>query len=166
MSAQQAISAALRAGIGIEVDSGDLVLEAPEEIPADIIAGFKRHKPEIPRMLRAAVYPEPRIVREPPFGSDGVPERYRAAWQALLAQCPPSVTPYVWEAAIYDGADLFGWWGAELDRFHWPPGDLFDVPYDGRRGGLAWFIRGDPVVALGPAKAFTQARRVFERMRS
>jgi hypothetical protein len=111
-------------------------------------------------------HPSPRIVMKAHFGFDGVPPCYASAWQALLSQCPAGVGLYVWEAAIYDGADLFGWWGAELDRFHWPPGDLFDVPYDGRRGGLAWFIRGDPVVALGPAKAFTQARRVFERMRS
>jgi hypothetical protein len=47
-----------------------------------------------------------RIIREPPFGSDGIPKLYE--WQAVLARHPPGVRPIVWEAAIYDAALLFG----------------------------------------------------------
>lgn len=112
-------------------------------------------------------HPSPRFVmKDHHFGFDGVPVRFASAWAALLFQCPARVDLYVWEAAIYDGADLFGWWGAELDRLRWPPDDLFDIPYDGQCGGLAWFIRGDPVVSLGPTKAFTRAGRIFERKKS
>jgi hypothetical protein len=110
--------------------------------------------------------PSPRIVMKAHFGIDGVPACYASAWAVLLSQRPARVDLYVWEAAIYDGADLFGWWGAELDRLRWPPDDLFDIPYDGQCGGLAWFIRGDPVVSLGPTRAFTRAGRIFERKKS
>jgi hypothetical protein len=55
--------------------------------------------------------------------------------------------------------------GAELNRLHWTPGNLFDVPHDGRQGGLAWFLHGEHVVALGPGRAFTETR-VFDRARS
>jgi hypothetical protein len=104
--------------------------------------------------------PAPRIVREPPFGSDGVPARYTSAWEALLAQCPPSVATVVWESAIYDAADLFGFWGAELDRLRWPASSLFDVP-----DGLVWFLKGQHVLALGAERAFTQTGRVFDQKR-
>jgi hypothetical protein len=120
---------------------------------------------EIPRTDLG--HPSPRIVmKDHHCGFDGVPVRFASAWAALLFQCPARVDLYVWEAAIYDGADLFGWWGAELDRLRWPPDDLFDIPYDEQCGGLAWFIRGDPVVSLGPTKAFTRAGRIFERKKS
>ncbi len=100
-------------------------------------------------------------MRESPFGSGKVPERYLAAWQALLAQCPPSAKPIVWEAAIYDAATLFGDFGTLLVEYGWTPADLFDVPRDG--GGLAWFIKGNPVVAIGRAMAQLQDGRIWRR---
>jgi hypothetical protein len=105
----------------------------------------------------------PRIVKDPHFGCDHVPARYVAVWEALLAQRPPRIELYVWESAIYDAADLFGWWGAELARLGWPADAIFALPHDGKPGGLAWFSRGDPVVSLGPHRAFTQAGRIFDR---
>src|SRR5262249_54153051 len=89
------------------------------------------------------------IVKVPPFGCDTVPERFNAAWEAMLAQCPPGVRPIVWQAATTDAADLFGYWGLQLKNLGFVPGDLFDVPHDGRQGGLAWFKKGSPVLALG-----------------
>jgi hypothetical protein len=105
----------------------------------------------------------PRIVREPPFGSDGVPSRYLTAWHDLLAQCPPGVKPLIWEATIYDAASLFGMWGEELVRLGWVRGDLFDVPREGKTGGLAWAIKGGFVVTLGPERVFLQDGRIFDR---
>jgi len=51
-------------------------------------------------------------MKDPHFGFDGVPACYASAWAALLSQCPAGVDLYVWEAAIYASADLFGWGGA------------------------------------------------------
>jgi len=55
------------------------------------------------------------------FGFDGVPVRFASGWTTLLSQCPARVDLYVWEAAIYDGADFFGWWGPNLIGFAGPP---------------------------------------------
>jgi len=103
----------------------------------------------------------PAIRRELPFGSDSVPARYQAAWQAMLTQCPSGVTPFVWEAAIYDAALLFGDFGSLLDEYRWTPGDLFDVPHDDGPGGLSWFIKGSPVVAIGRSMAQCQDGRIW-----
>jgi hypothetical protein len=71
---------------------------------------------------------------------------------------PPGVRPIEWQAAICDAADLFSWWGVELARLRWTAGNIFDAP-----GGLAWLIKSDPVVALGPERAFTRGGRIFDR---
>jgi hypothetical protein len=135
------------------------------------IAGFKKSVAEVASVALSPSpnedfvgHPAPQIMKETPFGSDGVPTRYLAAWQALLSQCPVvGVRVIEWEMAIYDSAALFAIWGAELDRLHWTPGDLFDVPHDGKQGGLAWFLRGEHVLALGPKRAFTETGRIFDR---
>ena len=106
----------------------------------------------------------PRIICEPPFGSDGIPPRYAVGWDRLLSRCPPGVRPIEWQAAICDAADLFGWWGAELARLDWAPANLFEPPQGGS-GGLVWAIKGHPVMALGPDKAFLRDGRIFERRR-
>jgi hypothetical protein len=43
-------------------------------------------------------------------------------------------------------------WGKLADSFGWSPGDLFDVPRDGAMG-LAWWLKGRTVTALGPEHA-------------
>jgi hypothetical protein len=164
MKAREALTSAARHGVEVRLDGENLTLEAATAPPDAVIAAIKQNKPEIVALLRApAAYPAPRIVKEPPFGCDQVPARYVSALEALLAQRPPRIELYVWESAIYDAADLFGWWGAELARLGWPADAIFALPHDGEPGGLAWFIRGDPVVSLGPHRAFTQAGRIFDQ---
>jgi hypothetical protein len=41
--------------------------------------------------------------------------------------------------------------------------DLFAVPRNGTRGGLLWFIKGSPVVAIGQTAAFVQDGRIYRR---
>ena len=127
MTAIEALAAARASGVHIRLDGGDLVLEADDGIPADVIDALRRHKAEALAILRP--HPSPRIRKEPPFGSDKVPERFEAAWQALLAHCPPGGKPFVWEAAIHDCAVLFGDFGRLLDEYRWAPDDLFAVPH-------------------------------------
>jgi hypothetical protein len=103
--------------------------------------------------------PHPRIVKEPPFGSDGVPARYRAAWDVLLAQCPAEMEPFVWETAMYDAARLFGDFGIELERLAWSPDDLFGMPH-----GVVWFVKGNYIAAIGSATVeLTNGRMWFNR---
>jgi len=106
----------------------------------------------------------PRRIRcEFPWGLDHVPARHQPAWEALFVRCPPDVTPYVWQGAIFDAAGLFGDFGALIDEYRWAPIDLFDVPHDGRPGGLIWFIKGSPVIAIGRGMAQCQDGRIWRR---
>jgi hypothetical protein len=50
----------------------------------------------------------------------------------------------------------------ELDRLHWPAAAIIAIPHDGK-AGLAWFLNGEHVVALGPERAFFQDGRIFDR---
>lgn len=103
-------------------------------------------------------WPEPKIAGNPPFGADHVPNRYQAGWQALLAGCPPWAAPGQWEMAIFSTRDLFAEWGAELLRLNWQPNDIFD-----RWQGVAWYLQGKHVTALGVRHAFLEDGRIFER---
>jgi hypothetical protein len=104
-------------------------------------------------------WPAPKIVpQNPHFGTDRVPARYEAGWQTLLAGCPPWATEWQWAEAISSCRDLFGEWGAELLRLNWPAKDIFD-----RWHGLAWFLRGQHVTAIGARHAFLEDGRIFER---
>jgi hypothetical protein len=104
---------------------------------------------ELTKPTKLASWPAPKIAKTSPFGANEVPSRYRDGWQALLAGCPPWAAPWQWETAIFDIRNLFGEWGAELLRLSWQPNDIFD-----RWHGLAWFLRGQHVTAIGPRHAF------------
>jgi hypothetical protein len=54
MSAAQALSVARAAGIHLEVDGDDLLLEASSPPPADVLDLLTRHKADVLRMLRPA----------------------------------------------------------------------------------------------------------------
>jgi hypothetical protein len=99
----------------------------------------------------------PRVGAEPPFG--GLHPRYGPAFEALCAQCPAGVDSFAWWVAAFDAAATLSFWGMELARLNWASADLFAPD------GLAWRLKGDPVVAIGPRRAFTQAGRMFERGR-
>jgi TubC N-terminal docking domain len=111
LSALTIIKEAADCGVRLNLNGDSLALKATTNPPASLLANIKAHKAEIVALLRQEAdeatnaatsrppwwpEPHPRIVRELPFGSDGVPERYRAAWQALLSQCPAGVDLYVW----------------------------------------------------------------------
>jgi hypothetical protein len=164
LSAQAVLKDAADRGVCVSLNGDNLAFKATVRPPPELLANLKMHKAEIVALLRnEAAHPKPRIVREPPFGSDSVPERFIAAWQALISHRPLGVDVYAWEAAIYDGAALFGDFGKLLDDYRWTPNDLFAVPRDGRPGGLAWFIKGSPVTALGRVIAQTQDGRIFHK---
>ena len=54
MSAAEALKAARAAGIHLEIDSHDLVLEASLPPPAAVLDALSRHKAEIMALLRPA----------------------------------------------------------------------------------------------------------------
>src|SRR5262245_41956501 len=112
-------------------------------------------EPKTVATVAPAITLAPRIGAEPPFG--GLHPRYGPAFEALCAQCPAGVDCFAWSAAACDAAATLSFFGTELARLNWTSADLF-AP-----NGLAWWLKGDAVVAIGPRRAFTQSRRVFER---
>jgi hypothetical protein len=178
MSAAACLEKAIASGVKLYVEAGRLRGRGARPEP-DLAATLREHEAEIVALLasresaaqparpsRAPVtpaptdgpWPEPKIIGSPPFGVDHVPSRYEAGWQNLLASCPSWAAPWQWDVAIFSCRDLFGEWGAELLRLDWKPEDLFD-----RWHGLAWFLRGQHVTAIGARRAFLEDGRIFER---
>jgi hypothetical protein len=169
MSAAAIIQRALEDGLSLEVTERDTIKVIGPRVAAnrwapELVANKLAILAEL-RQTGALPWPAPRIKREEPFGLDHVPERYQTACRSLLSQCPASVGPFVWEAAKHDAAILFGDFGRLLGEYQWPPGDLFDVPHNGKSGGLVWFIKGSPVTAVGHGMAQTQDGRIWLRAR-
>jgi|GEM_PF-6105135 len=55
-------------------------------------------------------------------------------------------------------------WRNRAVEFGWTPGDLFDVPNETGKCGLAWFLHGDSVRSLEPDGAFMESGRVFDKL--
>jgi hypothetical protein len=117
-------------------------------------------RPKVPDATTGGPWTEPAITKDPHFGVDKVPSRYEPSWRQLLATCPSWATEQQCTAAIFGCRDLFGEWGAELLRLDWRAEDIFD-----RWRGLAWFLKGTSVMAIGPCHAFLHDGRIFERRR-
>jgi hypothetical protein len=112
---------------------------------------------EVSETAETAAPTLPRVIAEPPFG--GLHPRYGPAFEALCAECPPGADPFAWWVAAFDAASMLSFWGMELARFGWTSTDLFAAP-----DGLVWSLCGDPVVAIGSRRAFTQGGRMFKRV--
>ena len=95
---------------------------------------------------------EAEIEERKGMASDSVPEPYLDAWARFQLQCPGGVTEQAWRQAIDDAGRFLDQWGKLADSFGWTPGNLFDVPRDGAMG-LAWWLKGRAVTALGPEHA-------------
>ena len=105
---------------------------------------------------------EAEIEERKGMASDSVPEPYLDAWARFQLQCPGGVTEQAWRQAIDDAGRFLDQWGKLADSFGWTPGNLFDVPRDGAMG-LAWWLKGRTVSALGPEHACVGQDRVTRR---
>ena len=93
-----------------------------------------------------------------------VPPAYHDAWARLRVQKPWAVSDDEWRAAMADAGTLLDQWGSLAVEFQWLPRYLFDVPDDGRPGGLVWSLNGEVVSALRPEQAVMGSWRVFDRI--
>ena len=98
------------------------------------------------------------------MSSGSVPDAYLDAWARLQVQRPATVSEDEWQLAVNDAGLFLNRWVSLAVEFQWSPGDLFDVPRDGRQGGLVWFLKGEKVRALGLEHAVTESGRTFDRM--
>src|SRR5204862_2891395 len=76
---------------------------------------------------------------------DSVPEPYLDGWARLQCQKPMRVSGAEWRRALDDAGRFLDQWGSLAVEFDWSPGDLFDVPRDGKHGGPVWFLGGETV---------------------
>jgi hypothetical protein len=74
--------------------------------------------------------------------------RYLDGWARLQCRRPAGVPEEVWRQAINDGGRFLDRWGSRANELGWTPGDLFDVPCDGKEGGLVWELAGKAVIRL------------------
>jgi CubicO group peptidase (beta-lactamase class C family) len=95
--------------------------------------------------------------------ADRVPACYLGTWARLNCQKPTSVSEAAWRLVLDDGGRFLDSWGADAATMLWTAGELFDVPHDGRAGGLVWQLKGERVGALGEERARLTGGRTIGR---
>ena len=81
--------------------------------------------------------------------ADNCPAPYADIFARLNHQRPLAVSTQEWDCAVNDAGLFLDAWGALAVEFEWTAGDLFEVPREGRPGGLIWQAKGEHVEALG-----------------
>jgi hypothetical protein len=100
------------------------------------------------------------------LAADRVPPVFLDAWARLNCQKPASLSEAEWRLALDDGGRFLDGWGADAATMLWTASELFDVPHDGRPGGLVWQLKGERVGALGEERArLTDGRTIGRRAR-
>jgi hypothetical protein len=167
LSAQAILKEAADLGVSVSLDGEHLSLKAAQKPPPALLAALQKHKSKILSLLRSDCCTEPNeaaLEERAALASGSVPEQYLDAWARLQCQKPRQVSVADWRQAIDAARRFLDKWGSIADTFGWSPGDLFDVPREGRPGGLAWFLAGETVRALGPEHAITTSDRVYDRL--
>jgi hypothetical protein len=170
MSAVTAMRIARAAGIELELDSDDLLLQAAAPPPASIIDLLARHKPEIIVLLRQSG-PRTAIIAD----NAGVPQQWVDGYTRLRAMpTPEGITERDWQAMIDGAGRLLGQWGGKLSATGWTAEDIFGIHRVAPIGrldlaGLARFLIRFEVVDLTDEHAILMndrgARHAYRRRR-
>jgi hypothetical protein len=162
--ARRLIHYARQDGLALEIKGRRLVIIIGSKSNTDLLGELWKHEAAIIAALELPTWhprPFPKIEALPPFGTEEPGQRFEKAFRDFCQQCPPGVPFSRWEQAAFDAASLFGMWGTQLTALGFMPGDMLDVPRDGKQVGLAWFMRGSPVMALGKGMAQLQDGRIW-----
>jgi TubC N-terminal docking domain len=149
LSALAIIKEAAKCGVRVSLNGDSLALKAVTKPPADLLAKLRAHKSEVIAQLRqeaCAAHPaEPDVVEieERAAMAGGVPGPYLYTWARLQYQRPFGASDQEWWQVIDDAGRFLDQWGSRAVEFGWTAGDLFDVPRDGKPGGLVWFLGGE-----------------------
>jgi hypothetical protein len=171
LSALAIIKEAADCGVRINLNGDRLALNAVTKPSASLLAKLKQHKAEIVAVLlqeAGIAWPEPDEVdleERKAMAMASVPEPYLDTWARLQCQKPMRVSDDDWRQAIDDAGRFLDQWGSLAVEFQWAPADLFDVPRDGRPGGLLWWLAGETVRSLGPEHAVTASDQGWRRAR-
>jgi hypothetical protein len=174
MSAAEALKAARVAGIQLEIDGDDLVLEASVPPPSAVIDLLSSHKASIVALLRRAedgwsaedqqvFFDERASVIE---FDGGAPRAWAEALARLDPALPPCDTPPKrWLRFIDDcGRFLDDGWAICADALSWGPLDLFGCDRERPFArvdhlGLLWLLNGSAVVELHRDRAIVENKR-------
>jgi hypothetical protein len=96
------------------------------------------------------------------LAADSVPAIYLDAWARLQCQRPLLATGDDWRRAIDDAGLFLDAWGADAEEMQWGAGVLFDVPREGRPGGLVWQLKGERVEVMAAGHVRLNDGRVIE----
>ena|SRR5438477_193030 len=138
MIAQRLIEDARAAGLSIEVEGADLIVEADCEMPPDLLAELRQHKAEL-----IAVLVRPSGAGTPTdhdelderaalieFGVN-VPRRWAEGYAALCSMTPPAGFSLERWARIVDAAGIFlDRWASEAITCGWSDLDVFGCDRD------------------------------------
>lgn len=123
MIARRLIEDARAAGLSIEVDGADLIVEADGDPPADLLAQLREHKAELIAVL-SGDDPEERaaIIEE----GAGAPRAWAQGYAALAAMPPPAgFWPERWQRIIDVTGAFLDRWAGEAIRCGWSDLDVF-----------------------------------------
>jgi hypothetical protein len=159
MIVRRLIEDARTAGLSIEVEDGDLIVEADRDPPPELIAALRRHKVELIALL---ALPEPAlfdvdaleeraaIVAE----GAGVPQRWAEGYAALSTMPAPTGFSLARWQRIVDAVGVFiDRWAVKAIRCGWGDLDVFgcnpdrpDARFDAM--GLAMLLDRCEVIAV------------------
>jgi hypothetical protein len=160
VSAAEALNAARAVGVSVQLDGGELVLEAAISPPTAVFEALKHYKADIIALLRPPLKTDD---WQPSFDEraaiieyDGINPR---VWAEALARLDPArppcdISPMRWLRFIDDcGRFLDEGWAHRAESLGWGPLDLFGCdrikPFARLdRAGLLWFIGGRKLLAL------------------
>src|SRR5947207_4783725 len=166
MIAQRLIEDARAAGLSIEVEGADLIVEADCEMPPDLLAELRQYKAELIAVLvppsRAGTPTDPDELDERAALIEfvaNVPRRWAEGYAALCSMTPPAGFSSERWARIVDAAGVFlDRWAADAIRCGWSDLDVFgcdrdrpDARFDAM--GLVLLLDRARIVALDSAGA-------------
>jgi hypothetical protein len=95
--------------------------------------------------------------------SETCPAPYADTFARLNHQRPITVSDAQWSRALDDAGRFLDDWGAEAAATQWSAGELFDIPREGKPGGIVWQLKGERVDALGADHVRLSDGRVIAR---
>jgi hypothetical protein len=130
MSAVTALRMARAAGIELELDGDDLLLQAATPPPAAILDLLSANKTAIVALLRQ---PDPNTAVIDKLativdGDGGVPREWAEGYRRLRAMPPPADIPERdWQAMVDGAGRLLEQWGSKFACLEWTVEDVFGV---------------------------------------
>jgi hypothetical protein len=135
MIAQRLIEDARAAGLSMEVEGGDLIVEADRDPPPELLAELRQHKAELiaflvpPPPASAPPLPGPDALDERALLNDdgaNVPRRWAEGFAAICSMpAPAGFSPERWQRIVDATGTFLDRWAAKAIACGWSDLDVF-----------------------------------------